>query len=348
MRKTSTRDIANLAGVSQATVSYVLNGRQDQSISDQTRRRVLDAATRLRYRPNRLASGFFGGRSSMIGVVFPCVDSSFFGRLLFGIQEVCLEYDSVSILSFTQTDPQQEQRAVDQMLEHRVDGLLMVSGVYTGMWFDDVRTESIPCVLLDDRTHAATYDVVASDDVAGAKNAVEYLIGLGHRRIGMLGYNSPLTPVRDRRIGYEAALREAGLEVEPGIYLECEWDETPEGYGTLLFDLIDRYAPTAFFAATDYHAHDFIKAVHQRGLRVPEDFSVIGYSDTELGTGLNLSTVRQDAVAMGSTAATRLFERIASQDRERCEILMPTELVVRGSCCSPQAKGVLAGVGGKQ
>lgn len=332
MRKTSTRDIANVAGVSQATVSYILSGRTDQSISDTTRERVLHAAHALRYRPNRLAAGFFGGKSGMIGIVFPNVEVSFFSRMFRGIQQACKAHDSVSILTFTQTDALSEQREVNRMLEHRVDGLIIVPSQYTLPWFEDVRVEELPCVILDDRTYAAKCDVVASDDVPGAMQAVRYLISLGHERIAMIGGPEEMTSYRDRRQGYIQALSEAGVDFDPDLYIAAGSVEESDQFNAKVWNLIEKGRPTAVFAATDYFANDFIAALGSRGLSVPGDISVVGYSDSEISVGRDLTTVHQDSFAMGVETAERLFRRIAEPELERKEILLPTQMVIRKSC----------------
>jgi LacI family transcriptional regulator len=335
-KRTSTRDIAAAAGVSQATVSNVLSGRSRLPIAEATRQRVLQAAEELRYRPNRLASGIFQGKTSMLGVILPNIGGSFYGDMLRGIQHACMEADCVTLLSYTATNPNSEVREVNRLLEHRVDGLLVAVSRYTlagtSVWLDDMRIDGIPCVILDDRSYSPKMDVVASDDVAGAYQATNHLIALGHRRIAFLMGPDGMTTFRDRRIGYENALADAGIAQSEDLVFKCGWEIDADVIGDWLLGRMEgAMPPTALFAVTDYHADAALRSLRAAGKSVPGDLSVVGYAGTELSLGLDLTTVNQDSYEIGLRAANRLFHRIISPVGPPVEDLMPTKLIVRKS-----------------
>ncbi|HEY3333208.1 MAG TPA: LacI family DNA-binding transcriptional regulator [Capsulimonadaceae bacterium] len=335
-KRTSTRDIAAAAGVSQATVSNVLSGRSRLPIAEATRQRVLQTAEELRYRPNRLAAGMFRGKTSMIGVILPDVGGSFYGDMLRGIQHACMMEDCVTLLSYTQSDARSEEQEANRLLEHRVDGLLVAVSRYTlagtSVWLDDMRVDGIPCVMLDDRSYSPKMDVVASDDVDGAYQAVKHLTDLGHRRIAFISGPEGLTTFRDRQLGYEKALAECGIELDPALVTRSEWDYNDSPITPWLANLLaSPNRPTALFAVSDYHAEVVIRWMRSEGLSVPGDLSVVGYAGTELSKGLDLTTVHQDSYNIGLTAASRLFHRTHASSPQPTEVLLPTWLIVRKS-----------------
>lgn len=334
LRKTSTRDIASAAGVSHATVSYVLNGRDDQGISDQTRRRVLEAAKQLNYRVNRVAPSVFRGYTQMLGVLMPDNDNSFFARILSGVQRACHEKDFAVQLTYTERDPEVEINDVKLMLEHRVAGIVVVE---TGLscstphpWLDSLLAENVPCVMVDDADAAFAFDCVVSDDVQGARLVVNHLIAHGHKRIAFLTGVSITSSVRDRETGYVAAMAEAGYETS-GLLLKLNYSNqiVALAVGELLRS---NDPPTAIFANTDYAAEVVLLELDRRNLRVPQDIAVVGYANTELSRGLQLTTIHQDARTMGYTAAMRLLMRTAGETLPNEVVRVPCTLVTRRTC----------------
>lgn len=341
-KRANTRDIAAAAGVSQATVSNVLSGKSRLPIADATRQRVMQAAEELRYRPNRLAAGIFRGKTSMVGVVLPDVGGSYYGDMLRGIQKACMEMDCVTMLSYTQVDAHSEEREVNRLLEHRVDGLLVGVSRFTlpkaNRWIGDMRGEGIPCVMLDDRSYTPAMDIVASDDVDGATQIVNHLIELGHRRIALIIGTYEMTTYRDRWTGYEQSLSQAGIAVDPALIAQFGWEVEPEPFSDALsafMALPD--PPTAIFAVTDYHAHEAVQWLRERGMSVPGDMSVAGYAGTEVARGLDLTTIDQNPYTMGYTAANKLFERLTNIEAPPVETLLPTTLIVRHSTAPPKS-----------
>jgi LacI family transcriptional regulator len=336
-RRTTTRDVAAAAGVSQATVSYVLSGREGLSISPVTREKVREAAHRLRYRVNKLAPRVFRGSTGIVGVVIPEVDSSFFASMLHGIQRSSMESDSLTVFSYTCVEPEADRREVDRLLEHRVDGIIIVVSRYTlagrADWVDSISNEGIPVIMLDDRGYVNRHDCVASDDIGGASTATQHLIDLGHRRIAFVTGAVEHSTQRDRLTGFQQAMERNGRAAD-AVVIETDWIPA-----TLKSDLRSVMAqpspPTAIFASSDYLAELVMEILTDLGLQVPRDVSLVGYADTELARGMQLTTVRQDAYMMGRMATQRLHDRLGSPDLKPCEIIVPTSLVVRKSTTGP-------------
>jgi len=337
MRKTSTRDIANAIGLSHATVSYVLSGRKDKGISEQTMRRVMDVAKQLNYRQNRVAPSVFRGYTQVLGVLMPDSDSTFFARILGGVQKACHECDFVVHLTYTERDPDIEAKDVNRMLEHRVAGVLVVeTGLSRSMphpWLSSLVAEGIPCVIVDDADACDVVGCVVSDDFEGARLIVNHLLSHGHRRIAFLTGVSVTSCVRERRVGFEAAMKGAGCDTE-GLISCFEYSEQ-NVFSAVANMLANNNPPTAIFADTDYAAEVVMNVLYKMNLRVPHDIAVVGYADTELSRGLRLTTVHQDAHTMGYIAAKRLLVQAGGELLPNEIVRIPSSLVVRRTCgCS--------------
>lgn len=334
-KRPSTTDVARLAGVSQTTVSFVLNNRMDIAIPDVTRQRVLEAARNLGYRRNSLARSLVRGCTQTIGVIVPRMDNSFAAQIVQGIQEACAESEYRVLLAHTLHKPEVEAHQVELLLEYRVDGLICVCDEWTitdlPKWLDVVLADGLACVLVDDRSLASRVDCIVSDDLRGSLLAVRHLMELGHRRIGHLAAGTRTSTARDRTAGYRQALETAGLPVDERLIIGQSYrmDNTRDTMHALL-DLEE--PPTAVFAANDIKAADAVHAIEERGLRIPHDVALVGYANLLLAHYLHLTSMDQHAQELGHRAARRVLQRIDDPDMQAEEIRMPTELVVRHSC----------------
>ncbi len=336
-RKPSMVDVARRAGVSQTTVSYVLSGRKDVVIPKATRERIWQAARELGYRPNSLARGLVRGKTQTIGVLMPRMDSSFHALILDGIQEVCTAQDYRLLLADSRHNAELEAKQIDLLLEHRVDGIISiaVAGPASGTWVRLLREEGVPLVIVDEHTFEGEADCVVSDDVTGARMAVEHLLRLGHRRIVHLSAGADMSASRDRLQGYLTALRNGGIEPRPEWVSGDSFFMPTDRIHQVVAELLDLpEPPTALFAANDDLAAEAIHVARRRGFRVPDDLAVVGYGNTEVGRHLQLTTVHQDPRLMGKMTAERLFRRLQEPDLPLECIMLPTQLVVRESCGS--------------
>ena len=328
-------DVARRAGVSIATVSRALRGLPD--VAAATRARVMAAATELGYVASPFAARLATGRTSTIGLVVPFINRWFFSEVINAV-EASLRAASFDLLLYSLRDDEGRARFFELMpLRKRVDGVLLVSFLPSYKELESLSTMGCPSGLLGIRRPGLLSTRI--DDVAGAHGAVAHLIGLGHRRIALIGDDpkDPMgfTPPGDRRRGYQRALTAAGLPLDPA--LEVHGYYTVSGGSDSMQQLLalpDR--PTAVFAASDEMAIGAVKAIRAAGLRIPEDIAVMGFDDHPMAQMYDLSTVRQPVADEAVDLTKRLLAKLEAGgdlavSEAEADVVLDTELIVRGS-----------------
>ena len=329
------RQIAELAGVSIATVSRVLNGRDD--VSDETRDLVSRVIRENGYTANRSARGLSAGRTGLVGILVPLVYPAYFSGILAGAAEALSERNLQIILSPTGGEHDREISLLDR-LHGLSDGALMIlpeessdelvqllDGGYRFVVVD-------PLMPLDERIPS-----VSAAHTSGADQAMRHLLELGHRRIAQITGPRGWVATEDRRRGYSAALAAAGILPDPALEVEAIPELAPgrEAAESLL-DLPER--PTAIFAFNDNIAIGAVQAARARGLHVPDDLSIVGFDDIENATVVTpaLTTVRQPLAEMGRTAVSLLNRLLERQRFETLHVELAVRLVVRDSTAPPR------------
>ena len=336
-RRTTSADVATLAGVSRTTVSFVLNGRTDVKIPEETRRRVLDAAEQLGYHPHAPARQLAGGRSHVIALVLrqspeQIAGDAVLAETLRGLAAAARSGGFRVMVEPLAPDGPDATYASLLRAQH-ADGLVISGPRVDDPDLLDLVRDGFPIVL-----QGALPDVevtsVDVDNVAGARGAVEHLISLGHRRIACIT-NAPLvyTAAQERLTGYRDALRAAGIAAPAELVGEAAFDAA-SGHAAMA-GLLARTTFDAVFAASDVVALGAIGALREAGLRVPDDISVVGFDDIPLAAYFDppLTTVRLPAFELGQAAGRALLERIADR-AVPLRTLLPTELIVRASTAS--------------
>jgi LacI family transcriptional regulator len=330
-RRVSQQDIAREANVSRVTVSLVLSGK-DQT-SPETRRRVLEAAERLRYRPNLLVQGMQTGRSGTIGVIIPA-SMQFQGTIAQGIHDEIVAHDFVPIQLWAQTTPAGKATELEQihrLVDRRVDGIIIwpADASVPDVHFHEIWERNIPLLTVDRETttHA---DHVGTDEELGGQLVANHLLELGHRRVAHLTYPNRPGSMSRRRESFIRAMEEGGGDVR---LVEAERDELRAAAQRMLENPSDR--PTAVFAGTDPMASRVYGVAAELGLRVPEDLSIVGYADFEFARDLvpPLTTVRQDPYKIGRLAGRILLDRILerAETNQPQRVHLKPELVIRKS-----------------
>ncbi|MGN6504960.1 MAG: LacI family DNA-binding transcriptional regulator, partial [Tepidisphaeraceae bacterium] len=303
-------DIARAAGVSRSMVTMILSGTDEASTA--TRERVLSAARELRYRPNLLVHGIRTGKSLAVGVVIPPLP--FFGHVIHGIHDGLFEHGCLPLLHYRAAPDgpatnEEELNVIHQLLDRRVDGVILLANDESvdDLYFREVWERGIPLLAIDrplGNTHA---DFVGTDDTEGGRQAAEHLLNLGHRHFGQLGGSKRIGTFAGRRIGFEAALNEAGATCHT-VEVQSEDDCGPAAVELLAASP----RPTAIFAHRDYAVPHLYAEARRLGLRIPEDLSIVGYSDFEVAWAMSppLTTIRQDPIAIGRNAAQIMVGRI--------------------------------------
>jgi LacI family transcriptional regulator len=327
------KDIAKLAQVSQATVSLVLNGISDTSVPQVTQRKILRAAKRLGYAPNRVAQSLRTQQTKTIACIVPDITNPFYPALERGAQKSA-ETNGYDVLIYN-TDglPAKERKCLDRLLEGRVDGVI---GVFFHVSARDLRPlldRKIAVVRIEPnpkKTGPWPLDNLFVDNAAGAKAGTQYLIERGHRRIAMIAGTGG--PERNRVSGYLQALEEAALK--PQLVSRGNFNEE-SGYRSTKRLLSTGTRPTAIFAGNDLMAFGAMNAIRETKLTIPRDIAVLGFDDIFAARFVTppLSTISQFQYELGRVAAEMVLERInqlppETPGRER---QMPFEVVKRQS-----------------
>jgi LacI family transcriptional regulator, galactose operon repressor len=327
------RDVARASGVSPMTVSRVIN--ESAKVSPETRRRVEQAITELGYVPSRLARGLSRQQTGTVAVLVPDVANPFFTAIVRAAEEVARRADYQVILCDTRADLSVERDVIEELIAHRVEGLVIAP--VSDRSRDQLRRLvefGVPFVLVDRVVPGMDCDVVLGDSTGGARRLVEHLLSLGHTRIGFIVESDEVSTARDRRQGYEAALNAAGIRPDPALIVNATVDPSggSEGMKQLL-ELEDR--PTAVFTVNNLVALGAIEAVRAAGLEVPDDVALVCFDDIEYASRLYpfLTAMEQPAETFGALGTQLLLERIAGRGPDRrYEVVLPGEFIIRKSC----------------
>jgi len=325
------RDVAKAAKVSISTVSHVINGTR--YVSPDTRERVLQAIDTLNYKHNRLASSLRNRKTFTIGVLLPNSANPYFAEVLAGIEEATYAQNYNIILGNATDDPEREQTYLNVLLSRQVDGILLIS---TGAFEDSIAllaANNTPVVMVDRSADLSGIDEIFTDNQAGGRLATEYLLNLGHERIGCITGPSFLTPSAKRVQGHLDAYAAAHLPHNSDWIVTGDFQHSG-GYDAACKLLALDPQPTAIFACNDLMAVGAISAVHQAGLHVPQDISVVGYDDIPLASYATprLTTVAQPAREIGHLAVKRLLQRLTNPDLPPRHEKLPIKLIERDSC----------------
>jgi LacI family transcriptional regulator len=346
-RRITSKDVAERAGVSQTTVSFVLNGRERSGISEQTRQRVQDAARELNYVPHIAARQLARGDSRNIALVLVKPHQQVFTdpyvpNILTGLNRVAQKY-GYHILVEQINSPSQRRTLSNLLRGGQVEGALVSGWNAEEQELIDLFNEGYPIVRTDQSyPDERGLPYVAIDHHSGVKAAAEHLIKLGHQRIACIAY-APYTPpdgvprmehaeVNRRVISFRQTLEAAGLFLDSRMMRAAVFD--PEtGYAAAQSLLDEAEPPTAIFGMNDLMALGAIAAIHGRGLRVPQDIAVMGYDDMRFASFMTpaLTTVRTPEIELGA-ASGELLVALLQKDTPPASSLLMTQLIVRDSC----------------
>jgi LacI family transcriptional regulator len=339
MERITIRDIARLAGVSKSTVSLVINN--SPRVDPATRRRVLAVITRHNYVPSATASALAKGRPPFIGMIVPGLTWRMVAPMNYGVASV-VEPSPYEIILYTSTNDHDYAPVIDRMLASGLSaGVLVIVQDQPVQPLLDLHEQGVPVVLINTLGSHVGLPSVEADNYGGALAAVRHLLGLGHRRIVSLAGPMTYPCCQDRQRGYEEALAEAGIPVDPGLTAQTGFH--PPAARELVRELLDRPdRPTAVFAHNDVTAYAAMEAAGDRGLRVPEDVSVVGFDDIPSSAHVRpaLTTIGQPFEAMGAKAARMLLAAIspdspapadANGEGPSSAVRLPTSLIIRAS-----------------
>ncbi|HJR61223.1 MAG TPA: LacI family DNA-binding transcriptional regulator [Vicinamibacterales bacterium] len=329
--------IAKRANVSTATVSRTLN--QSGPVKAATARKVWRAVTEFNYYPNSHARALVSGRSRLIGLIVSDITNPFFPELIRTFEGLAAQKQYDLLLTSTDYDTTRMTACLRRMLERKVDGVAMMTSEMDVGLIKELSKRSVPIVFMDVGQMGPRMSHVSIDYGHGVRQAVDHVVGLGHRNVAFITGPLDLHSARTRRQAFVDGLRHHRITLDRKLVREGT--HTAEGGEKAMKELLKvARTPTAVVCSNDWTAIGALHAIHAAGLRVPEDLSLVGFDDIPLASYTNpaLTTVRMSARDVGSTAFQALFSLIGEEHVEGDVYQVATQLVVRDSTAKPRKR----------
>jgi DNA-binding LacI/PurR family transcriptional regulator len=335
------KDVATMAGVHPSTVSRVLRGKESLPISEDTRLKILQAAKSLQYRPDQRARALRLGKTQTIGLIIPDISNLFFAEIANTIEHHCYNSGYTLMVCATNEEQEKEIRFINDLVSRGVDGLIIASVQDSDKPIRELLDKKIPFVLIDREFEDLPTNAVISNNEEAAYHAVEFLAKQGHKRIGFLRSRKNIYTIRKRLTGYLKGLRDFGLEEDPAL-IAGDGYSFERGYHGSIELLALNPPPTAILVSGNRITFGAIKAIVESGKHIPEDVSLIGFSDTPLAPFLisSLTTISHPLEEMGERAFELLIENMEAN--ETCQlqrVIVETTFNIRASTqtlCSVQ------------
>ena len=333
IKRPTIKEVAEQARVSIQTVSRVLNNRSD--VSEETRERIQSIMDDMGYRPFAIARGLASNRTYTLGLVTQDFSDFWFSQVVTGAEKEAHDHGYYFMLGSSSCNLRDEPKFLRLLTERHVDGILFIRASCPEESEQLVRLKEmgIPVITIGHYQPHSDLTMIDVDNVGGARQATEYLISLGHRRIAMIAGPSDWNSARNRTEGYLQALQGNGISPNSELIIESTWLHKGGYLG--MKTLLEKKVPfTAVFAQNDRMARGAITALHQTGLRVPEDVSVIGYDDIPEAEFSDppLTTIRQPMEEIGQAATRLLIQMIKDRNITPKQVLFDTKLIIRSSC----------------
>jgi LacI family transcriptional regulator len=335
-RYTTIKDIAKVAGVSHTTVYRALNDKP--RISQSTKERIISIAEEFNYQPNVLAQSLVSGRTKTLGLVITTIVNPFYPELARGIEDTARSLGYNIILCSTNFDISLEKLYIDMLRSRGVDGIIFTSAHIHDPNITRLVRDHFPLILVNRRVYGDPMmdyiDYVVLENARGGFLAVEHLIKMGHKRIGVISGSRGSSAAVERLEGARKAFAEYGLNPAELLVVEGDFLK-PSGYEAAKRFLAMGDPPSAIFGVNDYMAMGALEAILDSGLKVPEDIALMGFNDIEITSlrAIELTTIGQKKYEMGSIAVHTLIERIEGGGRDTArQITLEPDLIIRKSC----------------
>jgi len=323
------QDVAKAAGVSVATVSRVLN--KSKSVSAETRELVLDTIKKLNYQPNLLGRNLRRTETRLILILLPSISNPFYATLVKGAEDVAHKNGYNVMLCNTDSDINRERTYLELLKNRLADGLIFMSPEIDKDELTSI-SKNFPVVQCCEYKEGADVPRIAIDNLAAAYKAVKHLVGLGHRRIGMISGGNEYVSTKQRELGYRNALEDSGIDFDSTLIKHGNYGfRSGLRAANQLLSMSNR--PTAIFAISDSMAVGAIRAAKENGLKVPGDLAVVGFDDISFASMCEppLTTISQPKYDLGCAAMELLLWQIQGKHVETNEIILEHELIIRQS-----------------
>ena len=326
------KEIARIANVSAMTVSRALNNRH--SVRGATRKKILKIANRLGYMPNRIARSLVSKKSDLISLIVADISNQFFAEISRGIEDRARENGYHVIFSSTDDDPKNLESSVRMMREMGVDGFIIAAVSLEEPIVDELLDQEIPVVLINRRIKKSNVNYVVVDNYKGAYLAVEHLINIGYKKIGIISGRSSVSTGKERLQGYRKGLLDHGLKFKKEYSSQGPFTKE-HGKKAAQKMLTLKNRPEAIFAASDNIALGVMNAAGELGLKIPEDLAIVGFDDTNFSSNskIRLTTVSQRKYEMGERGVQILIDLIENQESDYInKVVLEPRLIIRESC----------------
>jgi len=331
-RRPTLHDVARLSGTSIATASAVLSETSTKYVSEQLQQRVLEAANRLRYRPNIAARRMKGKRGKLLAILIPQFENVFFNRVVIGAESYANSAGYILSIFSTYDREEKEITFIENLLSMQVDGILICPANNKSKSVNMIRKANVPLVVVDRLAEPATdYDFVAIDNYQAAYEGTRLLLNHGHRKILFVGWKSPLNTITDRVQGFRDAIRDFGADPEDSLVFESERDR--EAVYRFLLDSFKNHRFTAILAALHMLGEGVLQSIQTLNLKIPDDLSVLIYGNPTWASLHRppLTCIAQPDLEVGRKAAELLIDQLENEAHEKTQIILRTELVTRQS-----------------
>ena len=329
-RKVTIKDVARETGLAVSTVSNALAGKP--LVRPETREHVVEVARRLGYRASLVARSLRGQRSYAIGVLIEDVANPSAAAFVRGVEDLVDRAGCTLLLANTDGDVERQVAAMQVLVDRGVDGLVMISQHLADDRIRAIVGDGLPTVLVQRRDPDLDFDYVGADNSDGIREALRYVSGLGHQRIGFLTGPLVSSSARERLETFRECVAELGLDPSDGLVYQGRYS-LEAGLEAAGYFSGMRPRPTCIFASNDMSAIGLIQGLGERSLEVPRDISVVGLDDIELARikALDLTTIRLEKREIGAEAARLLLRRVDRPDAPTRTVILPTRLIVRGT-----------------
>jgi len=318
-------------------VSRVLAGMD--GVKDKARERVKEAVAKLNYHPNRLARGLRVGHRNVIGVIIPDLQNPFFTGVLHGVEAAL--YGAGYTLQIGHSDglAEREQEQLRLLRGEGIAGLVFMPGDLPGANYESIRTWEVPVVAIDRSPGGVEVDLVCANNREGMRQAVNHLLSLGQKEIAIINGPERINVAQERLGGYQDALRSAGIPVREPFIIHSDFRQQG-GYEAMVRLLHSTKLPKAVVVANNLMTLGALQAIHERGLRIPEEIALVCFDDMPWATSLHppLTAVAQPVEELGRTGGEVLLERLKDPKRLVRQVVLPTRLIVRASCGARTAR----------
>ncbi len=334
-KRVSLKDIAKKAGVSTATVSYVLSKKEKSGISSDVSEKINKIARQLNYRPNQIAKSLQSGKTFTIGLIVADISNPFFGHLARIIEDGAKKHGFTVIFGSSDENASKSADLIQLLMNRQVDGFIIAPAEDSEKEIKLLKKQNIPFVLIDRFFPKIKTNYVALDNYQAAYEATSRLIETGNKTIGMVAYSSKLQHMKDRIRGYRSALKDNGIAIRQKWIQEIHFSKMEKEIPKAVDDLQSGSEPVkAILFATNTLAIYGLKYFKELRIKVPDDVSVIVFDESDAFDFFycSMTYIKQPLVEMGNEAVGLLIDQISKPEKTMKQIVLNAELVVRKSC----------------